>query len=142
VGIRHSWDFGQTWVSLAKASSVFDGAIAIDANGFGFTASGSIAPQLTGWLYRTTNGGGSWTGPWLAPPYPLRDVALVDSGRAFAAGGDTFSKVGGIWATTDGGLTWHAQVQSQEEYRDIEIVGGATPAVLIVGGGELWRLAL
>lgn len=139
VGIVHSDDFGQTWRSLPRASPVFDGPIAIDGGGFGFTGSGSIAPVVDGWIYRTFDGGQSWSPqPVFHPTVPVRAVSAPIGAQAFAAGGNY--GIGAIWSTSNYGDSWQVEVQSTQEFLAMDVVLTPTGGrAFIVGGHELWR---
>lgn len=96
-------DGGNTWTPKTAIPGASPG------NGTGFAAEIFFTSATTGValqagtggskIYRTTDGGGSWTQA-LATTQPITDVTFVDANNGFAVGN------AGIYATTDGGATW------------------------------------
>lgn len=95
-------DGGSTWTPKTAIPGAAPG------NGTGFAADLTFTNPTTGIalqagtsgskLYRTTDGGGSWT--QVLAVQQISDVTFVDANNGFAVGNS------GIYATTDGGVTW------------------------------------
>jgi photosystem II stability/assembly factor-like uncharacterized protein len=139
----YSDDFGQEWSMLPGADPLFDGPIAVRAGGKGFTGGGSISPQVAGWVYGTDDGGASWTDERiLDTAYPVRALMFLDDRRAWAAGGNVYSNVGGIWGTEDGGQTWALEQDIGNEILDLDQVRVDDQTVHVFAAGyisQIWR---
>lgn len=109
AGVRQwmSYDSGLTWEIRPSADDVFDGGVTFVDTLYGWTGGGRIQPESQGWVHRTTNSGLTWSGRLLETDYPIRTVHFITRKIGFAAGGNYMDGIGGIWSTTDGGLTWH-----------------------------------
>jgi photosystem II stability/assembly factor-like uncharacterized protein len=68
----------------------------------GFATGGRF--DLTGTIWRTTNGGALWSAQ-LAAPEPINDVHFIDSLNIIGVTGD-YDYGSGLVRTTDGGLHW------------------------------------
>ncbi len=137
-----SLDGGATWTPIADADPLFDGPNGILADGKGFIGGGSISPTVAGWLYGTTNGGDSWSPRILTTPYPVRAILCLDDNRAWAAGGNYYSNVGGIWGTEDGGTTWTLEQNTGAEILDMTTVQVSPTQLDVYAAGQvshIWR---
>jgi hypothetical protein len=136
-------DFGQHWSMIADADPLFDGAINVRPSGFGLIGGGTISPTVSGWVYRTSNGGASWgPGRVLNTTYPVRAVMTLSDRRGWAAGGNVYSNVGGIWGTTDGGATWALEQDVGNEILDLTQVRVDAFRTDVYAAGyisEIWR---
>ncbi len=143
IDIVYSEDGGQTFDLLPSTNAIFDGPISIRDTGSGYVGGGTISPSVSGWIYRTTDGGGSWTpAPVAAPAYPVRGLLALDEQRAWAAGGNIFSNVGGIVGTSDGGATWQVEQNVGNEMIDLDSVRVDDQFVDIYAAGyvsQIWR---
>ena len=63
-------------------------------------------------MHLTTNGGKTWSARTLDGPWPIRQLIFVTSKIGWAAGGNIYSDVGGIYFTSDGGQTWSLDVNT------------------------------
>ena len=117
-----SWHFQDVSVSpavLSSASSGHEAALEIGQiwrmdqfhfvnRSLGFAAPDSMFGEASappGELLRTTDGGRYWAPVTLPSGTPTGGIAFVSSKRGFATG---YGHCGGeIWATSDGGSTWH-----------------------------------
>jgi photosystem II stability/assembly factor-like uncharacterized protein len=124
IHFAHSSDFGMTWTSMPSIDAVFDGGVDFldGLNLLGLTGGGQISSPVQGWAHRTTDGGQSWSPRLTTFPYPIRAVSILDDSLALAAGGNVFGESGGIHLSTDGGLTWNLDVQTNAEMFSIEVV--------------------
>ena len=116
-----SSDAAATFLCRPAADEVFDGGVAeqkTNASNW-LTGGGSIAPDLAGWVHRSSDGGQTWGNRTLQAPYPIRWVGFgcgaEDAKLALAAGGNYFSGVGGIWSSADLGATWKLEVDTGAE---------------------------
>ena len=78
--------------------------------------------EYLSWIWRTSDGGQSWTRLDLPDPYLfpfLHDVAFVDSQRGWLA---TMGVAGGIVATDDGAESWTVQAEEYLYYTSIDFV--------------------
>jgi photosystem II stability/assembly factor-like uncharacterized protein len=67
---------------------------------------GSSAPG-SGFIYRTTNGGASWTAVVTGAPSPFWDIVFPSHLIGYAAcGSSTSGSTGSIYKTTNGGVSW------------------------------------
>jgi photosystem II stability/assembly factor-like uncharacterized protein len=148
VGSHHwiSRNRGLKWQIRPAADSVFDNAASFVDTLYGMTAGGTISPNLSGWLHRSTDGGRTWSGRLLETTLPLRAVKMVTRQLAFAAGGNFNTASGGIWVTTDGGQTWSNDLSVSAEIRLLETrrVNAAYVDVFAAGAypdfrGGVWR---
>jgi len=73
---------------------------------------GEIAPGVEGWIHRTTDGGKTWSGRVLDDPWPIREIFFVSPTMGWAAGGNLYTSVGGIYFSADGGQTWSLDLDS------------------------------
>lgn len=120
INFCHSTDGGYTWSVQHSADGVFDGGCSFPDLLHGWTGGGQISNPVSGWVHRTTDGGATWSGRLLQPPYPIRVVQFFDENFGFAAGGDIYTSAGGIWSTTDGGDTWNLDVDTGAEMEAID----------------------
>ena len=119
---------GATWNCGPPADSVFDGPTQFISDKIGWTGGGEISPDVEGWLHLTTNGGKTWSGRVLTPPWPIRQIEFLNKNVGWAAGGNIYSGVGGIYYSSDGGNTWTLDVTTGDE------VGAC--AAQSTGGGQ------
>jgi photosystem II stability/assembly factor-like uncharacterized protein len=108
-------DGGAAWTCTPPVDPVFDGAVEFVDHRFGWVGGGSISPTVEGWAYRTADGGATWSSRTLHSPWPVRDLEFLGPQVGFAAGGNVFSGVGGIYASSDGGRTWGLDVDTGAE---------------------------
>jgi hypothetical protein len=148
VGSHHwiSRNRGAKWQILPAADWVFDNAVSFVDTVYGMTAGGTISPNLSGWLHRSTDGGRTWSGRLLETNLPLRAVKMVTRQTAFAAGGHFNTASGEIWMTTDGGQSWSRDLSVSAEIRLLETrrVNAGYVDVFAAGAfpdfrGGLWR---
>jgi photosystem II stability/assembly factor-like uncharacterized protein len=95
-------DGGTTWTPKTQIPGAAPGNGSGFAAGIVFTSPTTGVALQTGTggtkLFRTTDGGGSWT--QVLAVQQISDVTFVDANNGFAVGNS------GIYATTDGGVTW------------------------------------
>ena len=143
IDIAHSPDGGRSWSLLPSTNAIFDGPIAVRESDKGFVGGGTISPAVSGWVYETTDGGGSWSpAPVLTTPYPVRGLMLLDDEVAWAVGGNVFTGVGGIWGTTDGGQEWALEQDVGNELIDLDSVRVDDEFVDVYAAGyisQIWR---
>jgi hypothetical protein len=137
-----SSNHGFNWTPLTDADPLFDGPISMLASGRGFIGGGTISPTVTGWMYGTMNEGVNWTpNRVLETPYPIRTIRQLDSSVAFAAGGNVFGGVGGIWGTSNG-TDWALQRTTNAEMLDLDWVRincGQVNVFAVGSISSLWR---
>ncbi len=122
-GIYKSTDFGETWTLLSStsggsASSFGDVMkLAADPSGNIYAATkdykvgyGVYSYSLSGGLYKSTNGGTSWTAinsaAFATNYFNPTDVLPVSSSTILFAVNANGSTLGGIYRTTNGGSAW------------------------------------
>lgn len=97
---------GSSWGCVPSVDSVFDGPVFFLDDLRGWVGGGEIAPAVEGWMHATTDGGKTWTARTLDGPWPIRSVLFLTTKVGWAAGGNIYTGVGGIYFTSDGGQTW------------------------------------
>lgn len=106
---------GARWTCGPSVDSVFDGPVFFQGDSLGWVGGGEISPNVEGWVHVTTNGGKTWSGRTLDGPWPIRQFVFVTTTIGWAAGGNIYSGVGGIYFTSDGGQTWSLDVNTGSE---------------------------
>jgi photosystem II stability/assembly factor-like uncharacterized protein len=107
--------YGIEWSCRPSIDDVFDGPTAFLDDQHGWVGGGEISPEVAGWLHRTTNGGDTWSGRVLETPWPIRQIQFLTPKVGWAAGGNIYSGVGGIYFTSDGGKTWALDTNTGDE---------------------------
>jgi photosystem II stability/assembly factor-like uncharacterized protein len=110
-----SGDIGATWTCAPPADSVFDGPTLFIDDNHGWTGGGEISPEVAGWLHRTTDGGATWSGRVLNTDWPIRQIEFLNRKIGWAAGGNVYSNVGGVYYTANGGKTWALDATTGDE---------------------------
>lgn len=131
-----SADTGASWTCGPPADSVFDGPTQFVSDNVGWTGGGEISPNVEGWLHRTTDGGATWSTRVLNTPWPIRQIEFLDKKTGWAAGGDIYSGVGGIYFSYDGGKTWSEDIETGDE------VGACDHKNLGNGQIQLWCIGM
>ncbi len=168
-GVWRTDDGGSTWVPLSDDwPQQAVGALAIDptnpsilyaavarAGGFPALAAAKGHPGANGpvGVFRSTDGGASWTHLTSAPAVPASDVSVdpANPNVVYAAIGDIFGDPqNGVWKSTDGGQTWTTLDGDLPDVpvnvvavvdTDVEQLFAGTDAGLYhsANGGETWR---
>jgi len=116
IDLCSSLDGGADWSCGPSVDSVFDGEVFFlnnDKNGW--VAGGEISPNVEGWVHVTTDGGKTWSGRTLDGPWPIRELLFLTKKTGWAAGGNIYTGVGGIYFSNDGGQTWSLNVNTGSE---------------------------
>jgi photosystem II stability/assembly factor-like uncharacterized protein len=126
-GIYKSTDGGLTWVQKNNGLTHFTvRRIAISPHDPNVVYAGMFLLNLggggTGWLFRTVNGGGSWT---VVEPFHQIDLSVsaivfdpTDPDRIWVSGFNVNSDANnGVWRSDDGGNTWGRKVNGMIELR-------------------------
>lgn len=108
-------DGGAQWRCGPSVDQVFDGPVLFGNDTLGVVGGGEIAPNVEGWVHITSNGGKTWSGRTLDGPWPIRELVFITPKDGWAAGGNFYSGVGGIYFTNDGGNTWSVDVTTNAE---------------------------
>jgi photosystem II stability/assembly factor-like uncharacterized protein len=127
---------GQTWTCGPPADSVFDGPTQFVSDTVGWTGGGEISPPVEGWLHRTTDGGATWSGRVLNSPWPIRQIEFLNKKTGWAAGGDIYSAVGGIYFSSDGGKTWSEDIETGDE------VDACDHRTLVSSETQIWCIGM
>ena len=106
---------GVRWSCGPSVDSVFDGPVLFQGDTFGWVGGGEISPNVEGWVHVTTNGGKTWSARTLDGPWPIRQFVFLNTKMGWAAGGNLYTGVGGIYYTSDGGQTWSLDVNTGAE---------------------------
>lgn len=122
IHFAQSSDFGINWLSGPCADVVFDGGVDVlnEDNLLAWTGGGQISAPVQGWICRSTDGGFSWSPRLQVFPYPIRALQFLDESRGWAVGGNLYDEAGGIYSTTDGGLTWNLEISTSAEMFSME----------------------
>ena len=123
---------GAQWSCGNSVDSVFDGPVFFLNDSRGWVGGGEISPNVEGWIHLTTNGGKTWSGRTLDGPWPIRSVLFLNSLTGWAAGGNFYTGVGGIYFSTDGGKTWSVDATTNSE------MGSCAQHALSVGHHQVW----
>ena len=110
-----SANYGTDWNCGPSVDAVFDGATFFLDETHGWVGGGSISPTVEGWLHRTTDGGQSWSDRTLDSAWPIREIRFATASLGWAAGGNSYSGVGGIFRSDDGGQSWQTDVDTGAE---------------------------
>jgi len=108
-------DGGATWTCGPPVDSVFDGPVFFASDKAGWVGGGEISPNVEGWVHRTTDGGKTWSGRTLDIGWPIREIFFFTPNIGWAAGGNIYSGVGGMYFSNDGGQTWSEDVNTGAE---------------------------
>ena len=122
---------GAQWTCNPSVDSIFDGPVFFLNNSRGWVGGGEISPNVEGWIHLTTNGGENWTTRTLDGPWPIRSVLFLTGQIGWAAGGNFYTGVGGIYSSADGGNTWSVDATTNSEM-------GSCAQHAISGGHQLW----
>jgi photosystem II stability/assembly factor-like uncharacterized protein len=106
---------GANWACRGSIDSVFDGPVFFANDKAGWVGGGEISPKVEGWVHRTTDGGKMWSGRTLDGPWPIREIRFVTPNIGWAAGGNIYSKVGGMYFSRNGGKTWSLDANTGAE---------------------------
>jgi photosystem II stability/assembly factor-like uncharacterized protein len=123
---------GSQWSCGNSVDSVFDGPVFFLSDSRGWVGGGEISPNVEGWIHLTTNGGKTWSGRTLDGPWPIRSVLFLNSLTGWAAGGNFYTGVGGIYFSTDGGKTWSVDATTNSE------MGSCAQHALSLGHHQIW----
>jgi photosystem II stability/assembly factor-like uncharacterized protein len=82
---------------------------------YGWVGGGEISPNVEGWTHVTTDGGKTWSGRTLDGPWPIREILFLNPKVGWAAGGNLYTGVGGIYFSNNGGQTWSVDVTTNAE---------------------------
>jgi photosystem II stability/assembly factor-like uncharacterized protein len=107
VIIAHTTNGGHTWQSAPLAVTVPEGVFSMSfinaQDGWSEAAVGGAAGTDLVKIFRTTNGGTSWTAVSDFPVYGHKN------GLVFLTTTTGWATSAGLYVTHDGGVTWHAQ---------------------------------
>jgi photosystem II stability/assembly factor-like uncharacterized protein len=111
-GIKYctSADGGVAWGCQNSIDPVFDGPVSFLNQKNGWVGGGSISPEVEGWIHRTTDGGATWSDRVLDGDWPVRHIEPVNKRIVWAAGGNAYTGVGGMYYSGDGGQTWNVDL--------------------------------
>ena len=113
-----SSDAGAAWTCGPSIDSVFDGPVFFADDNHGWVGGGEISPGVEGWIHRTTDGGATWSGRLLDGPLPIREILFLSPSMGWAAGGNIYTSVGGIYFSSDGVQTWSLDLNTGGDEMD------------------------
>ena len=108
---------GAAWSCGPSVDPVFDGPVFFVNDKTGWVGGGEISPNVEGWVHRTTDGGKTWSARTLDIGWPIREIFFFTPQIGWAAGGNLYTGVGGLYFTSDGGQTWSQDVDTGAEMR-------------------------
>lgn len=103
--ILKSTDSGESWVSLPLPSVFYQ--VVITSIDF-ITESLGYVVSTGGMIFKTSNGGISWTSQSSQTSHWLYDVKFLDDNIGYAVGGNIDEGI--VLSTKDGGITWHKEI--------------------------------
>jgi len=116
-----SLTYGQSWLSPCNPSvdPSADSGISC-SNDICIIGGGEISPNVAGWVHLSVDDGNNWQQRVLNSPFPIRTVEVVSSKLSntpllIAAGGNYFSRIGGIFTSIDNGKTWIQDLDTNGE---------------------------
>lgn len=109
---------GSAWSCGPPVDSVFDGPVFFASDKYGWVGGGEISPSVAGWVHRTADGGKTWSKRTLQSPFPIRELRFVTPNSGWAAGGNIYSNVGGIYFSHDRGRTWSLDLNTNGSEMD------------------------
>jgi hypothetical protein len=113
-----SASLGAKWTCGPSIDSVFDGPVFFASDVAGWVGGGEISPNVEGWVHRTTDGGKTWSGRTLDDAWPIRELYFLTPNVGWAAGGNIYTNVGGIYFSSDGGQTWSLDLDTNGSEMD------------------------
>ena len=115
VNFCSSGSGGAKWSCGPSVDSVFDGPVFFLNDTDGWVGGGEISPNVEGWAHVTTNGGKTWSARTLDGPWPIREILFLTPKAGWAAGGNIYTGVGGIYYSGNGGQTWSVDATTNAE---------------------------
>ncbi len=115
INFCRSANGGAQWSCGPSVDSVFDGPVFFLNDTYGWVGGGEISPDVEGWAHVTTDGGKTWSARTLDGPWPIRQLLFLTPKVGWAAGGNLYTNVGGIYFSNDGGQTWSVDVTTNAE---------------------------
>jgi photosystem II stability/assembly factor-like uncharacterized protein len=109
---------GAGWRCGPSVDQVFDGTVFFANDTYGWDGGGEISPQVAGWVHRTADGGKTWSGRTLSSPFPIRELRFITPDIGWAAGGNIYSNVGGVYFSSDKGRTWSLDLNTNGNEMD------------------------
>jgi photosystem II stability/assembly factor-like uncharacterized protein len=106
---------GANWSCGPSIDSVFDGPVFFANDKSGWVGCGEISPNVEGWVHRTADGGTTWSGRTLDGPWPIREILFLTPKIGWAAGGNVYSQVGGMYFSANAGKTWSLDANTGAE---------------------------
>lgn len=122
-------DGGATWTPLdvpVTSDERLDALFFTDAN------TGYVAGQ-TGKIYKTTNGGTSWT-TLFDSTAEIKDIFFINANNGFAVGSN-----GTILKTTDAGATWTAKTSGDTSFINAVKFTDATTGIAVSTSGKILK---
>jgi hypothetical protein len=123
---------GSAWSCGKSVDSVFDGPVFFADDSFGWVGGGEISPSVAGWVHRTADGGKTWSKRTLQSPFPIRELRFITRDIGWAAGGNIYSKIGGIYFSRDKGRTWSLDLNTNGHEMD------ACDSRVVLTGYQIW----
>jgi photosystem II stability/assembly factor-like uncharacterized protein len=110
--VMKTTDYGATWTAINLPTSNNTWALSM----YMFNKDTGIVVGEAGRIWKTVNGGTSWSAPQIITPYDLMDVIFFNDSIGYIVGGEnsnyvyhppSYPPVGAkIFATSNGGQTW------------------------------------
>lgn len=108
---------GAAWTCGPSIDSVFDGPTFFVNDTYGWVGGGEISPDVEGWVHVTTDGGNTWSGRTLDISWPVREILFLTPKIGWAAGGNIYTGVGGMYFSKNGGQTWSLDATTNAEMK-------------------------
>ncbi|MEI8006312.1 MAG: YCF48-related protein [Bacteroidota bacterium] len=125
LGVPGHSQVGGIWQKLNVGQSVIQTAIDFPGNQSltGYTASMSLTYNGNGNIFKTTDGGQSWTSVWFGSQAGLYGASFVSVDTGYVAGLPNGSiSWSGFGKTTDGGLTWTSMQVPSNIYQFNDVI--------------------
>lgn len=106
--ISRTTDGGNNW-SVTQLPNVYLTSLHFINELTGFCAGGEITTSDPGVVIKTTNGGNNWfTNSYVSSFIFLNDVVFINNDTGWVC--STYPLDGGLWRTTNGGISWQMQM--------------------------------
>ncbi len=100
--LRRTYNGGTNWTTLATVGGWVSAIFFLNKD-TGYVSSGSAS---SGSIYKTINGGVTWSALTISSPYQLNDIYFGDRDTGYAVGGGNLGNPSIMFRTLNGGVSW------------------------------------